>query len=234
MNKEIIPAIMPKNFYDLKKKMEQVASVVKTIQIDIMDGKFVANRSWPLTREEDQQFLKIINQEEGFPFWEDVNIEADLMVSDPQTEAEKWVAAGATRIIIHYTSAPIEQVVSILNNLKDKGIEAGIAFTSKTDQSEMEGFVAEHLGSIDFLQHMGIQNIGFQGELFDDAVIDRIISLKQKFPELVISVDGGVNFETGEDLVDAGVDRLVSGSAIFESEAPAHTVKQFEEILKIA
>lgn len=230
--KEIIPAIMPKSFDDLKIQLERVKGLVPIVQIDVMDGKFVKAKSWPLIREDDRYFLKFVNQEEGFPFWEDLNIEADLMVTDPQVHADRWAAAGATRIIVHYLSAPRDRVAAIVAELKEKGVETGIAFTSKTSDEEMIAFVTEHRAHIDFVQCMGIETIGLQGEPFDEKVIDRVTKLKETFADLVVSVDGGVNYDTAQDLLDAGVDRLVSGSAIFQSDSVENAILDFQDLFE--
>ena len=70
-------------------------------------------------------------------------------------------------------------------------------------------------GLFDFVQVMGIAEIGYQGEPFAEAALGRIRELRQAFPDLVMSVDGGVSSDTIVRLVEAGAQRFVSGSAIF-------------------
>ena len=81
---DIIPAILPKNYEDLKNKIALVRGIVSVVQIDICDGIFVPSKSWPFTTGgfDDDNFFKIINEQEGMPFWEDVDFELDLMVTD--------------------------------------------------------------------------------------------------------------------------------------------------------
>jgi ribulose-phosphate 3-epimerase len=71
---------------------------------------------------------------------------------------------------------------------------------------------------------MGIDEIGFQGQLFDERVISKIEEFKNKFPKVTVSVDGGVNLESAPKLVKAGAERLVSGSAIFGSDDIESTI----------
>src|SRR3989338_570743 len=71
---------------------------------------------------------------------------------------------------------------------------------------------------IDFAQFMGIEKIGFQGQLFDERVLGKIADLRERFPKVIISVDGGVNMKNAPRLIKAGANRLVSGSTIFESD----------------
>src|SRR3989338_5739203 len=98
---EIIPAIMPKNYDDLAEKLGIFAGVVPLVQIDIMDGKFVQNRTWPYNPG-DQHFVKICAEEEGMPEWETIDFEVDLMIQNPEEVIGKWITAGARRIIVHY------------------------------------------------------------------------------------------------------------------------------------
>ena len=84
--------------------------------------------------------------------------------------------------------------------------------------------------AIDFVQFMGIENIGYQGEPFDERVFEKIRELRERFPDTIISVDGGVSLENADKLIEAGANRLVSGSAIFESGDIAGTVEVFQNM----
>ena len=78
---------------------------------------------------------------------------------------------------------------------------------------------------------MGIDKIGFQGEKFDHKVISYIKEIHKEFPELIISVDGGVKPEYAKPLSDAGVSRLVVGSAIYEGGSPHDAYEHFRAVL---
>src|SRR3989344_8364619 len=103
-NIEIIPAIMPKSYDDLVEKMGLFAGVVPIVQLDIMDGKFVPERTWPYPLARDPHFDAIVDQEEGMPAWEDVNFEVDLMIENPELMVPKWISAGVSRAIVHVES----------------------------------------------------------------------------------------------------------------------------------
>jgi len=77
---------------------------------------------------------------------------------------------------------------------------------------------------------MGIEHIGFQGEPFNEKVIEQIKNLKEKYPDLIISVDGSVNENTAPLLVEAGATRLIIGSALNESYDVEETIREFEEL----
>ncbi len=232
---EVIPAIIPRNFDDLKEKMSLVVGTVPLVQVDVLDGKLTSGKSWPYTKDPDPDFVKILKEEEGFPFWEDLDFEVDLMVSNPEMILGDWVIAGARRIIVHIESFGDNQKASkAISDFKEKfgvpgsplDIEIGLAVGIETGE-EMYLSVLENA---DFVQFMGIAQIGKQGEPFDDRVLEKISSLRKQSGSVIISVDGGVNLESAPLLVSAGANRLVAGSAIFESEDISLAIEDFKNI----
>ncbi len=228
---EIIPAIMPTSFSDLEDKLGLVASHVSLVQIDVMDGRLTPAKTWPYaTGELDKNFVKIIQEEEGFPFWNDVDFEADLMVREPEKIWRDWVSAGAKRLIFHLESlAQPEEFLDMMRKnavAKDSPLytEIGLAIRISTDNDVLYPLIPH----IDFVQCMGIMEIGVQGSAFDERVLEKVADLRAKFPELIISVDGGVNMETVPRLIEAGVNRLAIGSAIFAAEHPEDALKAFQ------
>ena len=95
--KEIIPAIIPKNFEDLEEKMSNVFKLVPLVQIDVLDGSLSQARAWPYQSpsRRDTFFDSIIKEEQGFPFWQDLEFEAHLMVREPDRIIADWINAGA-------------------------------------------------------------------------------------------------------------------------------------------
>jgi len=223
MNKkvEIIPAILPITWKEVENGVASIQGMVKSAQIDICDGKFAPNATWPYKKRDDT-FEMMIREERGLPGWEGLDYEFDLMVSDPAEIVDDWVTVGATRIIIHAESNGIAEA---LGRLKDR-VEIGLALNIETNINIIEPFK----DAIKFVQCMGIRNVGFQGQIFDEAVIAKIREVKCKYPELLISVDGGVSLENAKQLIDAGADRLVVGSAIFDSENPIETLMELKDI----
>lgn len=225
---EIIPAIMPKDYDDLDEAMSIFVGVVPLVQLDIMDGKFVPARTWPYPK--DAHFDAIVAEEEGMPRWEDINFEVDLMVSDPESVVSKWVSAGASRIIVHVETMKnsIEDFQAIRDAVPEGLIELGLAINTTTPLSVIEPY----LDRIDFVQCMGIARIGFQGEVFDERVIENVRALRAKYPELPISIDGSVNFDTARSLVDAGATRLVAGSVILEADDFTQAIAEMESLVQ--
>ncbi|KKP78310.1 MAG: Ribulose-phosphate 3-epimerase [Candidatus Nomurabacteria bacterium GW2011_GWC2_35_35] len=86
------------------------------------------------------------------------------------------------------------------------------------------------INNVDFVQFMGIEKVGFQGQEFNKKVLENIKILKERFPDLVISVDGGVNFETVPLLIEAGAMKLIIGSTIFNTDDIVGTIEEFKNL----
>lgn len=218
---EIIPAVLPRDFFDIEEYLERVVGVVPTVQIDIVDGVFVpGERTWPYVQVGDDNYNALLREEESFPFLSQVAFEVDLMVADPLSVWQDWVTIGAGRIIAHVEA--LDDVSEFLQRVEEMTvphdsffyIEKGIAIGIETPLER----IAEIAPAVDVVQCMGIASIGKQGQEFDARVIERIKQIKKMFPGLTVSVDGGVNAESAPLLREAGADRLVSGSYIFNSD----------------
>ena len=213
---EIIPAIMPKNLEDLKEKAETVFPYVKTIQLDLMDGEYVEAKTWPFFPKDKTEVEEILRGK-ALPFSESVSYELDLMVMNPENDLKKYFAFRPARIIFHARS--IENHTKFIETLskyrnENEEVEIGVAISCAEDLN----YADELVRNTDFVQIMGIEQIGKQGEALDERVFTQIKNLKNIYPNVIISIDGGVNLENAKRLKDAGVDRLVSGSTIFNSE----------------
>ncbi len=202
---------MPKTFEEIISNVACVRGLVSYLQIDVMDGIFVPDKSWPYSAW--SEFQELVKKDTGLPFWQDIEYEFDLMVKNPSQILDGLIRLGAQRIIFHIESVTTVELESLIEKSKESNLEIGIALNNDTPLETLFPF----MDKIDFVQLMGIARIGFQGEPFDERVISRIKKLREMHPQLIISIDGGVNFETAPLLVGAGANRLVSGSAIFES-----------------
>ncbi|MSU44649.1 hypothetical protein EXS45_00480 [Candidatus Nomurabacteria bacterium] len=234
---EIIPAILPKNYEDLKDKIALVRGVAPLVQIDICDGVFVKNITWPFfSKSDDESFLennldehfrRILNEQEGMPFWEDVDFELDLMVSNAVENFDIYTKLGPKRIVFHLEAigdlVEFQHFLEGIDAYTRDVIEIGVAINSNTFVEKIYPLI----NSVDFVQCMGITEIGFQGQEFNEKCLDHIKILKEKFPDLIISVDGGINFEIAPKIIDTGADRLVIGSAIFNTDDIINTIERF-------
>jgi len=240
---EVLPAIIPTSYEDLTCKMSAVKGIVKLVQVDICDGKFVHSKSWPYVGDFENHFEKIITEEqEGFPFWENMDYEADLMIETTQVAVENWIKAGAKAIVLHIESSPklldiIKEIRKIYSYAGDSvaNVEIGIALNIDTPNEVLYEFLDKDVQGrtlADFIQFMGIKKIGYQGQEFDEEVYEKISDLRKKYPTTVISVDGGVNFDNYKDLIKAGANKLISGSAIYDSENIKEAVEEMRGVKK--
>ena len=221
MSIEIIPAILPHDFRDLEEKMTQVNGLVPLVQIDICDGNYTPKATWPY-RKPDDSFDAIMREEIGMPFWEDLDFEVDLMARNPETLISQWVTAGAQRIIIHADST--EKLGEVIDSCKNQ-VEVGVAVGITTSLEKILPYASD----ISVIQCMGISKIGFQGQTFNEQVYEKIKEVRQALPNIEISVDGGVSLENMNRLIDAGVTRLVVGSAIFGQIDIHKAISEFQE-----
>ncbi len=224
---EITPAILVKNFNELNEKLAKFVNITNIVQIDICDGNFVSNISWPMNQKDRESIQSVLDEEHGLPFWEQLDFEFDLMVLNAHKQFDFFTRLGAKRIVFHLEAEIEDDFKEFLESLdpyiKDN-IEIGLALNTTTNINKLDPFI----NYVDFIQCMGIEKIGFQGQSFDEKVLAQIKKLKEKYPEIKISVDGSVNQKTAPLLLEAGADRLVIGSALLDSYDIGETIKEFE------
>lgn len=222
---EIIPAILEDTLDAVRERMSRVVLLAPMVQIDVCDGLFAPRRSWPYFRNGyDDYFKDILSEKEGMPFWDELDFEADLMVANPEEVVEDWIRAGAARVIPHI------EAITDYGRLKErtKGrVELGLAIGIDTPFSAL----AQYADEISCIQCMGIAKIGYQGQDFDERVLRNIAELRRLYPNVTISVDGGVNIETVPRLIKAGANRLVVGSALFNSPDVKAALAQFKQMV---
>lgn len=146
------------------------------------------------------------------------------MVENPEEVIEKWILAGAARIIFHIEAKhDFEKIVLLCKGR----VDLGVALNPSTHTDLIDGYLED----IQFVQFMGIDRIGFQGEKFNESVIDKVREFHNNHPEIILSVDGGVGFDYAKALVEAGVTRLVSGSTIFNSNNPSGAIEKLKNLV---
>ena len=236
---EIIPAVLEKNYTDVVKRLDQVAGIVKTVQIDICDGVFVPSITWPFispaqydkTLNLDAGYQKIVADETEMPHWEDFDFELDLMVADAKKLLPDLMTLGPSRVLFHaeaftdlYTE--IEECCKLMPTI----VEPGIAINADMNPEVL--FELLDAGLITSVQCMGIAKIGYQGQPFDERVLANLRALRARYPNLPLGVDGAVTLESAPKLVEAGATRLASGSGIFAAPDITKRIKEFESVLK--
>ena len=243
--KIIIPSAPFKNYQELEELAMKAKGEVKRIQIDVCDGKYVSSVSWPFTEFTNVDFEKLGDKSDFdsfLPFWENINYSADLMCENPEKYLQTIVAYGIDEIIIHFRSLqeqlPRQNLADFATHSKEGEFRAIVekcklyelnlilAVDVKTDLKEFMKFVQQNIQNINGFQVMGIEKIGFQGQLFVPKSLEIVKKLKKEFPEKLIYFDGGEDEETIPEIVDAGVDIFCVGHFLTKAE-------NFEENLQI-
>ena len=201
---EIIPAIMPKNEENLAEKFRLLGDFSGIVQLDLMDGIFVPDKTWLPDKLPEGDF------------------ELDLMIKTAAGRIGEWLALKPKRIIFHIEA---EDDLSLIHSSSE--IEVGLAINITTPIEKVKPLIPQ----INFIQCMGIARIGFQGELLDERVFEKIKETRATYPDLPVSVDGGVNLKNVAPLIQAGANRLVAGSAIWKSADPRATLKKLQALI---
>lgn len=244
---QIIPAIIPKDFYELEDKVAQVAGHSKQVHIDMCDGILTRSTSWP--QDGDKIFEQILIGERGLPEWEDVDYEVHLMTAHPENYIFDWVMGGACRVVVQiesffpgfkgdFNEAGTERLNKMLDKLKkdhghnpdnDDGFyQIGISVGLDTPLDIIKPLIEK----FNFIQIMSIASIGAQGVPFDERAYEKIKELRV-MTQKEISVDGGVNESNAVKLYEAGSDRFVVGSAIFNSDVPSEKVDSLNSLFEV-
>jgi ribulose-phosphate 3-epimerase len=226
---EVIPAILVETFEELREQLARVVNVASTVQVDVCDGKFVPTTTWPMIAS-DPHVEAILDEREGLPFWDSLDFEFDLMVANAHEQFEFFTRLGARKIVFHIEAeankTKFKEFLESIDMYTRENIQIGLAINTTTPIDELDTFISH----VDFIQCMGIEHDGSQGEPFDERVLSQIKSLRMKYPELIISVDGSVNETTAPLLVKAGANRLVVGSVLMHSYDVRETMKNLENL----
>jgi ribulose-phosphate 3-epimerase len=212
MKRIVAPSILAANFLNLGEQIELINnSEAGWIHFDVMDGVFVPNISFgPFILE---QVKSITNKP----------LDVHLMITDPGPYIKTFADAGASNITVHYETCP--HLHRTIQSIKNLGLMASVCLNPHTPVDVLD----EILPYTDMVLIMSV-NPGFGGQTFIESTYTKIGKLRKMIQnrglDTLIEVDGGVNFETGKKLYDAGANVLVSGSFIFNAEDPVRNIHQ--------
>ena len=212
----IVPALIPTSAQHLKAVLPKL-SFSPEIHVDVVDGLFVPYQSWP--------YNPLGQPKEVQPYTDRFTLEVDLMVAEPLSAADAWIAAGADMLVFHTEHITAEAFARFVAGTR---VSVGIAAINDTPLLDLEPYLAV----ADYVQLMGIAKIGAQGQPFDERVLERIAALKLRYPRLSITIDGSVNAETIKKLVHAGADRFICGSAIVGAANPYEAYQALQALTK--
>lgn len=225
---KITPAILPNFFSEVKENIEKIHRVARLVQIDFCDGTYVKNKTWGYNNHDREIFQNLINEQYELPYFDEIDYEFDLMISKPDADLEKFIAMGPKNIILHYKS--LQNPVDFFDNLSPiirEHIKFGCAFENNISVDE----ILEIIPKVDFIQIMGIDHIGIQGEPFSERSIELIKKVREQNSDIEISVDGGVNENTILNIKNAGANRVAVGSAIFKDFDPINSYANLKSLI---
>jgi ribulose-phosphate 3-epimerase len=227
---EIIPAILPQTYRAIEESVDLVHEVAPTIQLDFCDGQYVQTKTWWFNGKDVDRKDAIITEQEGLPFWDSTNYEFDLMISNPLSQVESFIALGPSKIIFHKKTVSVEELLHYFENLSEvvkQMVSFGIALQMSDDIEE----IAPLIPYLQRIQCMGIDTLGVQGQHMNELVIPFVKKVHDMYGASVrISVDGGVNSTNIAELIAVGARRLVVGSEIFKSVDPHSTIEKLQNI----
>lgn len=202
----VAPSILSADFLHLGEAIRLVEeSEAEWVHCDIMDGHFVPNISYgiPIVKAVRPATKKVVD--------------CHLMIEHPELYVEAFAAAGADMITVHQEACVhLDRQVAQIHDL---GCKAGVALNPATPVETL----VDILHAVDMVLIMSV-NPGFGGQKFIPRALDKVRRLRTLAPDLLIQVDGGVNAETGAELVAAGADVLVAGSYVFGAKEPREAI----------
>ncbi|MCX6787467.1 MAG: hypothetical protein NTY93_03035, partial [Candidatus Kaiserbacteria bacterium] len=228
----VVPAVLPSSRNDLEEKLDLFSQVpsVDRVQIDVVDGHFASPASWPYSAP--KELRTMIEQDEMLPHLDRFEYEIDLMCLDAERAAEAWLALGVSRLTFHAEGASDlpRLLASARRRYGASGLAPLISFGLALNIASDLALVESCLDEIEYVQLMGIAQIGRQGQPFDQNVFEKVRIFHARHPEIPLQVDGGISLENAKKLVALGVSKLIIGSAIMHAGDPAESVRAFEEI----
>ena len=201
---KIAPSLLSADFACLKKEIDKI-KVAEWIHYDVMDGHFVPNISFGYS------ILKDVSKVT------DKYLDVHLMISDPFKYVDNFIASNASLIVFHYEAVEENEINKLIKHIKNNNIDVGIAIKPDTCQDVLKPFLSQ----LDLVLVMSVEP-GFGGQTFDHSAIEKISKLAKLREEnnyhYLIEVDGGINESTAKLCRQAGVDVLVAGSYVFNSD----------------
>ena len=215
---KLAPSILSADFARLLEDVKKVEEAgCEYLHIDVMDGHFVPNITLG------PNIVKSLRKDVNMVF------DAHLMIENPDMYIKDFAEAGCDIIVVHQEAC--KHLHRTIQNIKSYGIKAGVSLNPATPIETIKHILKD----VDMVLIMTV-NPGFGGQSFIDSMIDKIRELKAILVEqnlnIDIQVDGGIKPSNVADVVKAGANVIVAGSAIFNSSDIKETVIEFRENAK--
>ncbi|MEQ1849160.1 MAG: ribulose-phosphate 3-epimerase [Candidatus Peribacteraceae bacterium] len=203
----VTASILSANFGSLQSEVDAV-STADWLQLDVMDGHFVPNLSFgaPVAKGLKTSLL----------------LDAHLMVSNPAERITEFLSIGVKHITFHAEAVPSTAARrSLITSIRAASATAGIALNPDTPVSAIDDVVDD----IDLVLIMSVHP-GFSGQSFIPSVLEKVRTLRTRYPNLMIQIDGGITPDTARLAREAGANNLVAASAVFGAKDRAAAIQK--------
>lgn len=215
---ELSPSLLAADFGKIAEQLSEIEKAgCKFLHLDVMDGIFVPNISFGIP------VIESIRKNSNMIF------DVHLMIANPERYIENFYKAGADIINIH--AEAVEDLPKVLNLIKSFGVKAAVTIKPNTPVSYIENV----LNMVDMVLVMSVEP-GFGGQKFMPEQLKKVKLLskirQRKGYDYNIEIDGGISLDNVEDVVKAGANIVVAGSAVFGAENLTERFNQFDKIFK--
>ncbi len=209
------PSVLACDFANMGEQLREITEAgAKYVHLDVMDGLFVPSISFGMP------LIKSIRPVT------DIVFDVHLMINEPIRYIDEFKACGADIITVHYEAC--SDVAATLKKIREAGLKAGLSIKPKTDVEVLR----DYLGLCDMILLMSVEP-GFGGQKFIEGSDKKAAAIRQMINEspydIDLEIDGGINLDNVKTVLDAGVNVIVAGSAVFKD--PYGNTEKFMKIL---
>lgn len=208
---QVSPSILSADFANLERDLKRLeAAGADLAHVDVMDGHFVPNLTIGAP------VVKALSKVTELP------LDVHLMISEPHRYIEDFVTAGSEYITIHLECD--SDIRETLTMIREAGVKAGLSIKPGTEVDA----ICEYLDLCDMILLMSVEP-GFGGQKFMPESIDRLSKIRSLIdstnPACLLEIDGGVSPANCKEIIEAGADVLVAGSAVFGADDMAEAIR---------
>ena len=212
---KLAPSILSADFGHLAEDVKKIEEGgADYIHVDVMDGHFVPNISFGAP------VMKCLNGKTKLPY------DVHLMIENPDKYIDDFITPKTEYITVHQEACV--HLHRTVQNIKSKGVKAGVSINPATPVSTLECILPD----VNLVLIMSV-NPGFGGQKFIPGALEKVRELADikgaKNLDFVIEIDGGITLENIEEVMDAGVEMAVAGSAVFGAEDVTERVREFKK-----